>query len=271
MLLSGVHLKVLDELLDNKELELASEHLERQSFVLWRKQHFEIFFAGTNEMHETWIENFRKCCILHKFKKKFKVQRQIGIGSSSIIYGCSSIKKAEEKWAVKQFDKEKIKNNPESLKKFVISIENEINILKILDHENIIFMKEVYESKKYIRIVFEELQGGDLYHHIVQNNSNGLKERQIIIIMKQLLSALKYLHDRDIMHRDLKPENIFFYNFNDLSIKIGDFGLAENQNKAELISRRCGTPGYVAPEVLFNKKYTTKCDIFSLGVLLYVM
>lgn len=91
-------------------------------------------------------------------------------------------------------------------------------------------------------------------------------------VMKNLLLSLDYLHDRGIVHRDLKPENLILASKeNDYNLKIADFGLASFISKNELLYLRCGSPGYVAPELLEDKGYNTKADIFSAGVILYVM
>lgn len=130
----------------------------------------------------------------------------------------------------------------------------------------------MYESDKYIHLVFEYLEGGELFERI---KSRGLyQEKDAINVMRNLLSALDYLHQNNIVHRDLKPENLILAEKdNDYNLKIADFGLASfiNKEKGELLFLRCGSPGYVAPELLEDKGYYQKADIFSAGVILYVM
>jgi calcium-dependent protein kinase len=91
------------------------------------------------------------------------------------------------------------------------------------------------------------------------------------MLISKLLWALEYIHERGIMHRDIKPENLILKDENEYDIKLADFGLAEKMDKKELLFKRCGTPGYVAPEVLEDKKYDTKVDVYSAGVILYIL
>ena len=90
--------------------------------------------------------------------------------------------------------------------------------------------------------------------------------------MKKLLESLDYLHSKKLMHRDIKPENIILKdNISETDIVLVDFGLCEYTDSKELLFKRCGTPGYVAPEILNDEKYSTKVDIFSAGVILYLL
>ena len=146
---------------------------------------------------------------------------------------------------------------------------NEIILMKILDHPNIIKLYEVYEGEYHIYLVMELLKGGELFDRIVKKGIN--KEKDACIIIVRLLSALEYLHGLGIMHRDIKPENLILKDEHDFEIKLADFGLAEFVTKTDLLFRRCGTPGYVAPEILADKPYDTKVDVFSAGVILYIL
>jgi calcium-dependent protein kinase len=91
-------------------------------------------------------------------------------------------------------------------------------------------------------------------------------------VMRNLLQSLDYLHQRGIIHRDLKPENLILASKeNDYNLKIADFGLASFIAQGESLFLRCGSPGYVAPELLEDRGYNTKADVFSAGIILYVM
>ena len=143
--------------------------------------------------------------------------------------------------------------------------------MRKLSHENIIKLFEVYESDNHVYLVLELLNGGELFERIVKKGQ--YTEKDACTLMKKLLGALSYMHVRGIMHRDIKPENLILKDAdNDWNVKIADFGLATTVNpNGEYLFKRCGTPGYVAPEVLADAKYDQKVDVFSAGVILYIL
>lgn len=248
--------------------------IEPRGFVLSRGKIFEIFFTGPVEMHRIWLKSLKPCCILHKFKKKYKIVKQIGIGSKSLVKEVVCLENGEV-FAVKEFDKLSIKksnsNDSKMEKKIFLAIENEINIMRITQHENTIKLYEVYENKRQILLIMEILRGGDLYTKFIDPTFIGFQENEAKYIIKQLLLALQFLHNKEIMHRDIKPENIIFKDCKDLALKLGDVGLAEFENKKTHLLVRCGTPGYLAPEILKNEQYNRKVDLFGVGVILYIM
>ena len=149
--------------------------------------------------------------------------------------------------------------------------------MKRLDHANILKIYEVFETKHSIYLVIELLEGGELIKRIKEKSK--LSHKDIAKLMKSLLSALDHIHSKGIMHRDLKPENILLRKKNDLfNIAIADFGLSTETKllPAQIFFKRCGTPGFVAPEILSYKEgqdafYNEKCDIFSAGVIFYIL
>lgn len=158
----------------------------------------------------------------------------------------------------------------ESMKKDVAMLESEINILKELDHPNIVRFYETYIDYKYIHIVMQLCTGGELFDRIVKLEK--FSEKDAADLMKKILSAVQHLHEHSICHRDLKPENFLFKNNKEnAEIKIIDFGLSKKFSKLETdMTTIVGTPFYVAPEVL-SGNYDTQCDLWSCGVILYVL
>jgi len=150
----------------------------------------------------------------------------------------------------------------------------EAKILEVLQHPNIIRFKEVYKTKKgQLCIVMDYADGGDLQKKIKEAKDNGmsyLSEDQILNWFTQICLAMKHCHDRKILHRDLKSGNIFLTSSG--ICKLGDFGIAKVlSNTVEKAVTIVGTPYYLSPEIINNKPYSFKSDLWSLGVLLYEM
>ena len=140
--------------------------------------------------------------------------------------------------------------------------DNEIRLMKSLNHNNILKLHDViHKSKKEIYFVLEYCSGGDLSYYI----ESGITSSDTKYFY-EILEALEYLFNNDILHRDIKPQNILISNN---SIKISDFGFAKSFEKNELITTFCGSPLYMAPEIILNREYTYLSDVWSLGVVLY--
>jgi serine/threonine protein kinase len=141
-----------------------------------------------------------------------------------------------------------------------------------VEHSNIIRLYEVYESRGSVYLVLEMLRGGELMEKISKMGS--YDEQDAKMILGNILKALRYLHNKKIMHRDLKPENILLKYEDDKAndIKIVDFGLATRWDIDEYIYSRCGTPGFVAPEVFTaTGRYEPVCDVFSAGCIFFLL
>ena len=153
-----------------------------------------------------------------------------------------------------------------------IEILNEINVLKQIDHPNIVKIFEFYNSEDAYYLITEYCEGGELFKII--NEKKKLTEIQCAYVMYQILSAIKYCHKLKIMHRDLKPENILIYKHNKnkdyFDVKICDFGTSQIFQKGEWQNQPCGSVYYVAPEVI-HKKYNSKCDLWSCGVIMFML
>ena len=176
--------------------------------------------------------------------------------------------------------KEILKSKVSDLFKF----KNEINVLSKMDHPNIIRLFEIFEDDRHISLIMEYCTGGELFNKIIEraDKDQAFSEKEAATIFKQLMSAVSYCHSQGICHRDLKPENIIFENKNENSpIKIIDFGLSKifgeikplmkgNKIEKNIMNARVGTAYYMSPEVL-QGNYDNKCDIWSCGVILYIL
>ena len=202
----------------------------------------------------------------------YEVLKKIGEGGFSKVYKVKE-KETGEIRAMKELNKSKIPN----LKDF----KTEIKILAMLDHPNILRLFQVIEDSKNIYLIMELCSGGELCSRM-QNNH--YKEKEAAKLMEQITSAVAYCHEKGICHRDLKPQNILFWNENPNSpVKIVDFGISKIYDpslsslreefgnvKNNKMTNMVGTIHYLSPEFI-KGKYTEICDVWSLGVILYLL
>ncbi|XP_046494511.1 serine/threonine-protein kinase 33 isoform X9 [Equus quagga] len=197
--------------------------------------------------------------------------RILGQGSFGLVIEATD-KETETKWAIKKVNKEKAGSSAVKL------LEREVNILKSVKHEHIIHLEQVFETPKKMYLVMELCEDGELKE--ILDRKGHFSENETRWIIQSLASAIAYLHNKDIVHRDLKLENIMvkssFIDANDemnLNIKVTDFGLAvKKQGRGEaMLQSTCGTPIYMAPEVINAHDYSQQCDIWSIGVIMYIL
>ena len=195
-------------------------------------------------------------------RDQYKIGSKLGEGAFGEVRLCTH-RVSHEQRAVKVLKKETM--DEEEMK----SMLNEIQILKNLDHPNIVKIYEYFEDSKRFYIVTDIIEGGELFDEITRRGH--FTERDAAVLLKQVLSAIAYCHNNNIMHRDLKPENILLEESHDYEqAKIIDFGTAQTFDPAKQSKEQIGTPYYIAPEVL-NKKYGKECDIWSTGVIAYIL
>lgn len=222
--------------------------------------------ADSGEVFEEWKRRFDP--FLRETVEKFYIfSEKIGRGTYSTVNKGIDRLNPESKVAIKTIIKKNLKPEEKTL------IAEESLIIQKLNHENIIKFIRQFEDTERIFYIFELAEGGDLYDHI--NDKNRLCEEESKIIFKQLLQVLEYLHLSHILHRDLKPENIMIIKDEVTGrvsqIKLIDFGFATYFSNDDLPCLSCGTLNYAAPEVLLGEKYGEPSDIFSAGVILYLM
>ncbi|KAI8020819.1 CBL-interacting serine/threonine-protein kinase 24-like isoform X1 [Camellia sinensis] len=194
---------------------------------------------------------------------KYEVGRTIGEGTFAKVKFAQNMETGESV-AVKVMVKSSILKH-----KMVDQIKREISIMKIVRHPNIVRLHEVLASQTKIYIVLEFVTGGELFDRIVHKGR--LSENESRCYFQQLIDAVAHCHSKGVYHRDLKPENLLLDSHGNL--KVSDFGLsALPQQGVELLHTTCGTPNYVAPEVLCHRGYDgAAADVWSCGVILYVL
>ena len=216
--------------------------------------------TGTPQRKQTLI----KCSKTVDYKTKYQYVSTIGSGSFGLVRlykdkDCKSLK-----YAIKTLKKDFF--NQFSIE----SIIREIDILRSLDHPNIVKYFETYEDDYYLHIVMEYIPGDNLFKMISNKKSIHFTEKDINQILLFLLKSVAFLHHNEIVHRDLKPENILFSVPGDYSsLKLIDFGLSMSKKK-KTENYRVGTPYYMAPEMI-KGRYDYKSDVWSIGVILYTM
>jgi len=173
-----------------------------------------------------------------------------------------------ESRACKKISKAQIDKDPASKAEMCA----EIALLKSINHPNVMKTYEFYEDPKYIYIISELCQGGELFDYIVESGT--ISEPVSANIMSQLFTAISYMHNAGIIHRDLKPENLLLeeqsLDKGRLMLKVADFGTGALSHSSETLTEFRGTPWYVAPEVI-NRKYDARCDIWSAGIIMYTL
>lgn len=198
-------------------------------------------------------------------RKYYDFKDLLGKGAFSEVYLAHEKRnaiKSSPVVAIKCINKRGIKGKEESL-------ENEIDVLRRLKHPNIIGLQEVYEDKTHYYLVMELVTGGELFDRIVEKGS--YTEMDASDLTKQILQAVDFMHSEGVVHRDLKPENLLYYSPEESSkIMISDFGLSKTEDSG-IMATACGTPGYVAPEVLAQQPYGKEVDIWSIGVIAYIL
>jgi len=193
---------------------------------------------------------------------KYIIQDELGRGAFSVVK-LAIEKSTGHKYAVKIINKSNVGQDMQRLA-------TEMEILKQVQHPNIIFLKEIIDTKNCLFIFTELVTGGELFDKIVELGQ--YSEHHAAILVTKMVSAIDYLHDKGIVHRDLKPENLLLKDNDSLTeMKLADFGLSKIVGSKVMMQTACGTPGYVAPEVLNATGYEKEVDMWSIGVITYIL
>ncbi|KAL5707521.1 non-specific serine/threonine protein kinase [Ranunculus cassubicifolius] len=196
--------------------------------------------------------------------ERYELGRLLGQGTFAKVYRARNIK-TNQSVAIKMIDKEKVLRVG-----LIEQIKREISVMRLVRHPNVVELYEVMASKTKIYFAMEYVKGGELFNKVAKGK---LKEDVARKYFQQLIGSVDYCHSRGVYHRDLKPENLLLDEHGNL--KVSDFGLSalcDSRRQDGLLHTTCGTPAYVAPEVINKKGYDgAKADIWSCGVILFVL
>jgi calcium/calmodulin-dependent protein kinase I len=201
----------------------------------------------------------------NEIKKHYDIKEKLGTGSFATVK--RAVRRSDgTEFAIKIIKKDKL-NSEE-----IAVVHDEVEIMHKIQHNNCVQLYEMFETKTKLYMVIELLTGGELFDRIVAKGS--YSEKEAATLLGCVTEAIAYLHNIGVVHRDLKPENLIYASSaNDSQVKITDFGLAKFRAAEDKsgMHTACGTPGYVAPEVLKNEAYGPAVDMWSLGVILYIL
>ncbi|KAL4463189.1 hypothetical protein ABPG74_007190 [Tetrahymena malaccensis] len=229
------------------------------------------------------IQYFKMRVIQRNFHQAYKAVRKLGKGSFASVYLVNLLGTTKH-FAIKAFLKEKLIEEEKGYESFY----NEIMLMRCVKNKNVLKLIDIWESKNSYYLIMPVCYGGSLLDRIaftkkleknpellMQSKVNPIDSNFIKNFMKQMLEAVLNLKQQGILHRDLKPDNILLCSPNQVEPMIIDFGLATFQDVETYIYPKCGTPGYVAPEIINmrdkNQRYDSQCDVFSLGAIFYFL
>ena len=234
------------------------------SFTLVFPSKERSFYCNSKEIYENFTQKLKEAFGYLNFFDYYEMLDDLGEG----IFGSVKLgveKKTKERVAIKIIKKKKAKQSDIEL------VRTEIDVMKLCHHPNVVHLLDHFENAEYIFIVMEYIRGGRLTDYMKEKKFNFTEKRAAELIY-EIAVGVKYLHKYGIIHRDLKPDNIMLTEANDKGhIKIMDFGLSKILGKKEKTSDGFGTLTFVSPEVLIRKPYNKEIDIWSIGVILYLM
>lgn len=197
-----------------------------------------------------------------KLAEKYIISEKLGRGNFAVVRKVQ--RKSDGKlFAAKIIKKKNLKERD------MRKLHDEVKILQKLSHPNINTLIETFDTKHHLYMVLQLLTGGELFDRIVKKRC--YTEEEAANVIRQVARACEYMHENGVIHRDLKPENIVYVDDRSSHICVTDFGLAKYVEKGLLTKTACGTPGYVAPEILHMHRYNAQVDMWAVGVILYIL
>jgi tRNA A-37 threonylcarbamoyl transferase component Bud32 len=255
--LTNLHMRIIPKKL------IAGKKLWTLRFT--KNRIVEELYTGEEKVVRRWYEQLKGCCVQSRFNSVYTCLKVLGKGNFAKVYLIE--RKADGKrFAAKVFDKRLILAEESEQK----SLLYEIKMLKTVKHPNCLGLVELYEGENFVYCVCNLYTGGNLLNKVLSHKY--FPEPQAVEYLKQLLEALTYLEGKHIIHRDIKPENILLKDESpNAGLALVDLGFATLEEDYTKLFVRCGTPGYVAPEILADQPYDVKVDVFSVGVIFYIM
>jgi len=239
------------------------DDIARYGFSLGHQNASQDFYVKNKEELDLWLEKLSYVGILTDLEDDYELEMVLGRGAYSKVF-LAKYRKDCKKYAIKSIDKREIKGNQENYEALI----KEIKIMRKLNHPNIIKLHKIYEDEDNVHLVLDYAKGEDLYTRVLMKDN--FTEKDVAKMSQKLLCVLDYLNSQNIVHRDIKLENILMDSYeNDYDFKLADFGLATEATGD--LKLRCGTPGYIAPEILRRQPYGTKSDLFSVGIIMYIL
>lgn len=221
---------------------------------------------------QRWFEALKRYCVLSKFREQYEVGNSIGKGNFAKVIACRSLVDSQD-LACKIFDKKLILQDKFERQCLLY----ELKMMREVCHPNLLRVLEIFEGDNSIYCVGKLYKGATL-HSLILDKHHKFEEREVVTVADKLLrvgfthQALEYLEAKSIIHRDIKPENVVFAKSGSLDEPVlVDLGFATFEKDYKMLFSRCGTPGHVAPEVLNDRPYSTNADVYSLGIVLYMM
>ncbi len=253
-----------DQALDHPWMTIEDSVTSKPSFDLMQ---FRLF--NTRRKFRSCISSIVIANRLHgivmrrNISEYYTLESFLGKGSFAVVKSATCLK-TRGSVAVKCYPRKLL------CKKELKALDDEIRILLTIDHPNILKLIDTFEDKNFYYIVVEKSSGGELFDRIVKKVQYSESDAQIVI--HTVVEAVTYCHERNIVHRDLKPENLLLQSKDsDTALKIADFGFATVCCKNKLLRDQCGTPAYVAPEILKCFPYDQSVDMWSIGVISFVL
>ena len=235
--------------------------------IIYKNDKMSILFFEDKETQIEFGNNLKININNCNFEDKYEIGDEIGEGHFAVVKKCVN-KENNKEYAVKIINKQKLD------KKDIGFIMQEKNYMKIVKHPNIVSLIEDFENENYIYLVMEYYKGGDLFSYIFEyyKNQKVISEKNIARIIKIIAQCVQYLNYFGIVHRDLKPENIVFGVSEDIStLTIIDLGVAITLPEGQTSTTHLGTLEYISPEVLLGKPYGKGVDVWSVGIILYIL